>query len=75
MIHEHDRIVLTADLPEAGLRSGDIGTVVHIHSGGKAYEVEIVALDGETITVATLLESQIRPITRHEIAHARRLTA
>jgi hypothetical protein len=83
MIKEHDRIVLAADLPAAdmpgkGLRAGDVGTVVHVHRegpNGKAYEVEFVALDGETVTVATLLESQVRPIARHEIAHARRLTA
>ena len=30
-----------------------------------------VALDGETITVTTLLASQVRPIEHREIAHAR----
>jgi Domain of unknown function (DUF4926) len=49
MIEELDQIVLTTDLPEYGLQPGDIGTVVLIHQGGAGYEVEFVALDGETL--------------------------
>ena len=71
MIKELDQIVLTADLPEHGLQQGDIGTVVLIHQGGAGYEVEFVALDGETVAVVSLAASQVRPIARHEIAHAR----
>ena len=44
MIKEHDCIVLTRDLPDARLRAGDVGTVVHIHRGGAAYEVEFMTL-------------------------------
>jgi hypothetical protein len=40
MIKEHDRIVLSKDLPAEGLLAGDVGTVVHIHNKGKAFEVE-----------------------------------
>jgi hypothetical protein len=36
MINEHDCVVLTQDLPDEGLKAGDIGTVVHIHEGGAA---------------------------------------
>lgn len=71
MIRELDRIVLTTALGEHGLEAGDIGTVVLVHAGGKGFEVEFVALDGETITVASLLASQVRPIEHREIAHAR----
>jgi hypothetical protein len=39
---EHDVVVLTRDLPEHGLRAGDVGAVVHVYSNGKAYEVEFV---------------------------------
>jgi hypothetical protein len=38
-------------------------------------EVEFVALDGETIVVATLESKDIRPTVRHEIAHVRQLDA
>ena len=75
MIKEHDLIVLTADLPAEKLCAGDVGTIVHIHKLGEAYEVEFMALDGETVTVTTLPASKVRPIARHEIAHARLLSA
>ena len=58
-----------------GLKAGDIGTVVHIHGGGAAYEVEFMTLAGETVSVVTLLHSQIRPIAPREIAHVRDMQA
>lgn len=71
MIRELDRVVLATPLKEHGLEAGDIGTVVLVHAGGMGFEVEFVALDGETITVTSLLASQVRPIEHREIAHAR----
>ncbi len=71
MIKELDSVVLTTDLPEHGLKQGDVGTVVLIHQDGKGYEVEFVTLDGETVAVVSLLPVQVRPIGRREIAHAR----
>lgn len=68
---ELDTIILAEDLPERGLQAGDIGTVVLIHQSGAGYEVEFAALDGETVAVVTVLSKQVRPIARHEIAHAR----
>ena len=75
MNKEHDCIVLTQDLIEEGLKAGDIGTVVHVHDGGTAYEVEFMTLAGETVAVATLLENQVRPIAPGDIAHVRELAA
>jgi hypothetical protein len=74
MMHEHDSIVLLPDLPEDGLKAGDIGTVVHVHKGGAGYEVEFMTLAGETVAVVTLLPAQLRPITRRDLAHMRELT-
>jgi hypothetical protein len=71
---EHDSIVLLQDLPEDGLKAGDIGTVVHVHKGGAGYEVEFMTLAGETVAVVTLLPAQLRPITRRDLAHVRELT-
>ena len=73
MIKEHDRIVLTSDLPEQGLKEGDVGTVVHVHERGQAYEVEFLTLGGETVAIPTLLRSQVRPVGKREITHARQL--
>lgn len=73
MIHELDSVVLTTDLPEHGLREGDVGTVVLVHRGGEGFEVEFVALDGETVAVVSLFSSQVRPIGHREITHARKV--
>lgn len=67
MINEHDRIILTSDISEEGLKTGDVGTVVHVHHGGEAFEVEFLTLDGETVSVTTVLSSQIRPVTNQDI--------
>jgi len=71
MIKEHDLIVLTCDLPKEGLKAGDVGTVVHIHKRGEAFEVEFVTLNGDTVAVATVLASQVRPVSHGDLTHAR----
>ncbi len=70
-MRELESVVLTTDLAEYGLERGDIGTIVLVHRGGKGYEVEFVALDGETVAIASVLAAQVRPVARREIAHAR----
>jgi hypothetical protein len=75
MIKEHDCIVLTDDLPDDGLEAGDVGTVVHIHSEGTAFEVEFVTLTGQTVAVATVLATQLRPVSRDDLSHVRRVAA
>ena len=74
-IHEHDCVVLTADLPADGLEAGDVGTVVHIHRGGEAYEVEFVTLAGSTLAVATVLARQCSPVSKRDVSHVRELVA
>jgi Domain of unknown function (DUF4926) len=74
MLRETDTVVLTVDLPEHGLKPGDVGTVVMVHSSG-GYEVEFMALNGETIAVTSLVADQVRPIAGREIAHVRSLGA
>jgi hypothetical protein len=75
MITEHDRVVLTAAVPQERLEAGDVGTVIHVYRDGKAFEVEFTALDGHTAAVATVEASQVRPIRSREITHARELAA
>jgi len=64
---------LLKDLPEDGLQAGDVGTVIHIHRQGEAFEVEFMTLDGGTVAVITLLSSQIRAVSKRDIAHVREL--
>lgn len=73
MIEELDVVVLAEDLPEHGLKAGDLGTVVLVHGAYEGYEVEFVALDGSTIAVVSVFPSQIRAIEEGEIAHVRRI--
>jgi len=68
---ELERVVLKIDIPEKNLQAGDVGTIVLVHDSPKGYEVEFCALNGETFTVESLLEDQVRPIAPGEIAHAR----
>ena len=75
MIKEHDCVVLTQDVPEEGLRAGDVGTVLHIHREGAGYEVEFMTLTGRTVAVATLLPSQLRPVSPRDLSHVRELAA
>ena len=75
MIKELERVVLTAPVPKDGLETGDVGTVVHVYREGKAFEVEFATLDGRTAAVVTVEASQLRPVGRREITHARELTA
>lgn len=71
MITEHVSVVLTEDIPGAGLEAGDVGVVVHIHPGEAAYEVEFMTLDGGTLTVETLSARQVREARNRDVPHVR----
>lgn len=75
MIKEHERVVLAATVPSEGLVAGDVGTVVHVYRDGQAYEVEFSTLEGKTAAVVTLEASQVRPVGKREITHARELAS
>ncbi len=70
MIKELETVVLTVDLPDCGLKKGDVGTVVLVHSN-RGYEVEFMTLGGETLAVESLSRDQVRPVGRREITQAR----
>ena len=71
MLKEHNRVVLTKDLPADDLRAGDVGVIVHVYREASAFEVEFLALDGNSIAVATVEASQLRGVTAHDVSHAR----
>jgi hypothetical protein len=71
MIAEHQRVILTNDLTTVGLKAGDVGTVIHVHRGGEAFEVEFLTLYGETAAIATVDSLSIRPVTQRDMTHAR----
>jgi hypothetical protein len=51
MIQEHDRVMLTVDIPEYGLKAGDVGTVVDITPNEQQYTLEFFNFAGDTIAV------------------------
>lgn len=71
MIKELDTVVLAKDIKEHKLTRGDVGAVVHVYEGGKAFEVEFVTGVGKTIAVVTLQVGDIRPMQRADILHVR----
>lgn len=71
MIKELDVVVLTTDVPREKLKTGDVGTVVLIHEGGKGYEVEFTSFTGSTLSVATLPADAVRPVNSSDVKHVR----
>lgn len=74
-IKELDAVALTCDLPDHGLKRGDVGTAVLVHRNGAAFEVEFVGYDGHTVALVTLENAQVRPLNASDIPHARELTS
>ncbi len=56
--------ILITDLPDAGLRAGDVGTVVECHdvTGSQeiGYSVEFFDMTGHTVAVVTVPASTLR---------------
>ena len=67
---ELDAVVLERDLPEHGLRKGDLGAVVHVHSRSKL-EVEFVRVSGHTQAVVRLDRKAVRPVAEGDIPAVR----
>jgi hypothetical protein len=67
-----DTVVLDRDLPDLGLRSGDLGAVVQVYKED-GIEVEFVAASGRTEALVTLKESDVRPISDTDLIAVRSL--
>jgi hypothetical protein len=72
----YHQVALAIDLPNKGLRSGDVATVVEYHpveNGEDGYTLEVFNALGETLNVITVPESAIQPLSSDEILHVRSL--
>ena len=70
----YTRVALAVDLPEEGLRTGDVVTPVEYYEApGKesGYEVEAFNALGHTIAVVTVFESQLQALRNDEILSVR----
>ena len=75
MLKELDTVILLHDMPEHGLKRGDIGAVVHVYQDESAYEVEFVEGSGRTVALVTLTDRDVRLMRQNEILHVRVLEA
>jgi len=69
-----DIVVLARDLPEQGLRRGDLGTIVELHAPA-AFIVEFVAASGATQALVTLTPSDIRAVADDDLVAVRPVSA
>ena len=69
---ELDTVVLRRDLPEQGLRSGDLGAVVHVYDD-EAIEVEFVTAAGRTQALVTLNTQDVRSVSDEDLLSVRTL--
>jgi hypothetical protein len=67
-----DTVVLDRDLPEQGLRRGDLGAVVDVHPPD-GLEVEFVLASGKTQALVTLCQSDVRAVADGDLIAVRDL--
>jgi ATP-dependent exoDNAse (exonuclease V) alpha subunit len=72
-MRELDTVVVNKDIPEHGIKQGDIGVIVHTYENKSAVEVEFVSGEGTTLGVITLLSEDVRLMKKDEILHVREL--
>jgi Domain of unknown function (DUF4926) len=68
-------VVLLRDMPEHGLRAGDVGVVVEVFPGRgdipPGYIIEFITLTGETVAVIDLTTDAVRPVSERDMPQAR----
>jgi len=68
-----DTVVLDRDVPESGLRKGDLGAVVQTYEPD-GLEVEFVTASGRTQAVVTLRIADVRAVGGGDLLSVRPLT-
>ena len=65
-----DTVVLVRDLPQHGLRAGDLGSIVEVYGAG-GVEVEFVRASGQTKALVTLEPKDVRSLGADDILSVR----
>jgi hypothetical protein len=65
-----DTVVLNRDVPEHGLRAGDLGAVVELYEPD-GLEVEFVQASGQTKALVTLRSADLRSVAQGDILAVR----
>lgn len=69
---ELDTVVLDRDVPELGLRRGDLGAVVQVYPPD-GLEVEFVTAGGRTQALAELRQADLRAVGDEDLVAVRTL--
>jgi hypothetical protein len=69
---ELETVVLNRDLPEQGLRRGDLGAVVQVYEPD-GLEVEFVSASGKTEALVTLKDTDVRAVADSDLIAVRQL--
>lgn len=67
-----DTVVLARDLPDRGLRAGDVGAIVEIYEPD-AFDVEFVTAVGHTQALVTLTPEDVREVGAGDLLAVRSL--
>lgn len=67
-----DVVVIARDLPEHGLREGDLGTIVELYED-EGVEVEVLDGQGDTIAVVSLPVGDVRAMQATDVPSVRPL--
>jgi hypothetical protein len=71
------RVVLLEDLPEHGLRAGDVGVIVEHYPAREGtpegYELEVFSAAGQTVAVVSVAATAVREATARDVLSAREL--
>lgn len=65
-----DTVVLDRDLPEHGLRNGDLGAIVQVYEPD-GLEIEFVTASGKTQALVTLNVNDVRPVQDNDLVAVR----
>jgi hypothetical protein len=65
-----DTVVLDRDVPDYGLRKGDLGAVVELYEPD-GLEVEFVTASGRTAALLTLNTRDVRPVSDDDLVSVR----
>ncbi|MDA3938811.1 MAG: DUF4926 domain-containing protein [Spirochaetia bacterium] len=69
-----EEVSLAKDIPEKGLKRGDVATIVEHHPvsiGEEGYSLEVFNSLGDFVAVLTVPKSVIEPLTSNEIFNVR----
>jgi len=65
-----DTVVLNRDLPDHGLRRGDLGAIVEVYEPD-GLEVEFVTASGRTAALVTIIADDVRPVADDDLVSVR----